>query len=163
MNFSKEQILSILEKVHDPEIPVLNVVEMGIVRNVELSGDAVRVDITPTYSGCPAMKMIEDDIAWALKDAGLMNVEVRTVHSPAWTTSWMSDETKVKLRDYGIAPPIAMKGNVVASPPLSSAIIPCPYCESGNTELRSTFGSTACKSYYFCKNCMQPFEHFKAI
>lgn len=163
MNFSKEQILSILKKVHDPEIPVLNVVEMGIVRNVELSGDAVRVDITPTYSGCPAMKMIEHDIAWALKSAGVMNVDVRTVHSPAWTTSWMTGVTKKKLKDYGIAPPMAVKDNAMASHPLSGVAIPCPYCDSGNTELRSAFGSTPCKSYYFCRNCMQPFEHFKAI
>ncbi len=163
MNISKEQILSILEKVHDPEIPVLNVIEMGIVRNVELSGDAVRVDITPTYSGCPAMKMIEDDIAWALKSAGVVNVEVRTIHSPAWTTSWMSGETKAKLKDYGIAPPTALNKNPAISHPMAGAIIPCPYCNSVDIELRSTFGSTPCKSFYFCKNCLQPFEHFKAI
>ena len=163
MAISKEQILSLLEKVHDPEIPVLNVVEMGIVRNVELNGDAVRVDIAPTYSGCPAMKMIEDDIAWALKSAGVLNVEVRTTHSPAWTTSCMSGETKKKLKDYGIAPPTVLNENVATSHPMAGAIIPCPYCESVDTELRSTFGSTACKCYYFCRNCMQPFEHFKAI
>jgi ring-1,2-phenylacetyl-CoA epoxidase subunit PaaD len=157
---TKEETFQFLTEINDPEIPVLNIVEMGIVKEVELQGDSVRVVITPTYSGCPAMKVIEEEIVSALQKKGFENVTTRTVFSPSWTTDWLSEETKRKLKEYGIAPP----GKASADD--SSRItknIHCPFCDSDNTELRSEFGSTACKSLHYCNNCQQPFEHFKCI
>jgi len=152
--------------VLDPEVPVLSVVELGIVRDVEFDGAAPVVVVTPTYSGCPAMQMIEDDILAALRAHGYAGARVRTTFSPPWTTDWMSDEAKEKLRGYGIAPPrrTAPGGELV---PLlrrrPAASVPCPYCGSQATTLRSEFGSTACKSMHYCDACHQPFEEFKAI
>ncbi|MGA9408083.1 MAG: 1,2-phenylacetyl-CoA epoxidase subunit PaaD [Bacteroidota bacterium] len=160
---TKEELLKILSEVHDPEIPVLNVVEMGIVRNVEFSRGAVNVDITPTYSGCPAMKVIEDDIVAALNLSGFTNIFVNTVYSPAWTTEWLSDSTKQKLKKYGIAPPGKSTGDVIVLLPTIKETVACPFCDSKETELRSDFGSTACKSFHYCNNCKQPFEHLKEI
>jgi ring-1,2-phenylacetyl-CoA epoxidase subunit PaaD len=160
---TKESLLRILTEVNDPEIPVLNIVEMGIVRNVEFTGDAVYVDITPTYSGCPAMKVIEDDIVIALKSKGYTNTFVNTVYSPAWTTNWLSNSTKEKLKSYGIAPPGKTADEVIVILPTIEATLACPFCESNETELRSDFGSTACKSIHYCNNCRQPFEHLKEI
>jgi len=160
---SKEELLNILSEVHDPEIPVLDVVEMGIVRNAEFSGGAVRVDITPTYSGCPAMRTIEEEIVGALKEKGYEDVLVNTVHSPAWTTEWLTDATKLKLKVYGIAPPGRIDNGVIVVLPAISGSIACPFCESRDTEVRSDFGSTACKSLHYCNSCRQPFEHFKEI
>ncbi len=124
----------------------------------------VAVDVTPTYSGCPAMQVIEQDIVTAFRASGYDRVEIRTVYSPVWTTDWLSDEAKAKLRAYGIAPP----GRAAAEPalvPLGPAIrhAACPYCGSSNTERKSQFGSTACKAIHYCHGCHQPFEEFKAI
>ena len=163
MSFSKQDLLEILTGVCDPEIPVLNIVEMGIVRDVEFIGNSVRVDITPTYSGCPAMKVIQDDIVVALNSRGFKNVSVNTVYSPAWTTAWLSDSTKLKLKEYGIAPPKESSNNVIVLLPTKDNSMICPFCDSSETQLRSEFGSTACKSLYYCNNCRQPFEHFKEI
>ena len=163
MSTKKETVLKILGGVCDPEIPVLNVVEMGIVQNVDVHGESVLVEITPTYSGCPAMRMIQDDIVAALTKSGYSDVRINTVHSPAWTTAGMSEESKQKLREYGIAPPRGSTGNVVVLLPGKEEELACPFCGSLRTELRSEFGSTACKSFYFCTGCRQPFEHFKDI
>ena len=160
---TKEKLLNILSEVHDPEIPVLNVVEMGIVRDVEFSGEAVHVEITPTYSGCPAMKIIEDDIIAAFRTNGYANIFVNTVYSPAWTTNRLSDSTKEKLKAYGIAPPGKSTNEVIILLPTIKETVACPFCESNETELRSEFGSTACKSIHYCNNCKQPFDHFKEI
>ena len=160
---SRAQLYEWLGEVMDPEVPVLSVVELGIVRDVALRDDVVEVDITPTYSGCPAMKMIEDDIVAALALRGLPRVRVRTVHSPAWTTDWMSDEAKAKLKAYGIAPPSPTREEELVPLMRRAERVRCPYCESPRTELRSEFGSTACKSIYYCTACMQPFELFKSI
>ena len=160
---TKEELLAILTAVHDPEIPVLNVVEMGIVRNVEFSGEAVHVEITPTYSGCPAMKIIEDDIIAAFRSNGYTDIFVNTVYSPAWTTNWISDSTKEKMKAYGIAPPGKSADAVIFLLPTLQETVACPFCESHETDLRSDFGSTACKSIHYCNNCRQPFEHFKEI
>ncbi len=160
---TKEELLNILREVHDPEIPIVNVVEMGIVRNVEFNGEAIRVEITPTYSGCPAMKIIEDDIIAAFKSNRYKNIFVDTVYSPAWTTHWLSDATKEKLKAYGIAPPGKSTDEVIVLLPTIKEAVPCPFCESNETELRSDFGSTACKAIHYCNNCKQPFEHFKEI
>ena len=160
---TKVEILGILSRIADPEIPVLNIVEMGIVRDAEVKGGTVHVDITPTYSGCPAMKVIQDDIVSALKAHGFPNVSVNTIYSPAWTTAWMSDATKLKLKEYGIAPPGNRTERVVVLIPGMKEVIPCPFCGSERTELRSEFGATACKSLLYCADCRQPFEYFKDI
>lgn len=158
---SDPTLFEFLREVPDPEIPVLNVVEMGIVRGATASGDTVTVTITPTYSGCPAMREIESDIRRTLQRHGYRNVVVETVFAPPWTTDWLSDEAKEKLRRYGIAPP----GKVVDDPLVTirprAEVIPCPYCGGKSTSLQSEFGSTACKSLHVCHGCHQPFEHFK--
>lgn len=158
---TQEQILEYLSEITDPEIPVLNIVEMGIIRSVSFHNEKVCVTITPTYSGCPAMKMIEDNIVEKLKEKGCENVELKTVFAPTWTTDWLSEETKMKLRNARIAPPSRIVGKCIAKNFPDS--LACPYCASANTELRSAFGSTACKSFYYCNECLQPFEKFKEI
>lgn len=157
MTNTKEEILKLLENIYDPEIPVLNVVEMGIVRNINVKDGGCEIEITPTYSGCPAMKTIEDEIIDLLSDEGVDNVKVKKVYSPAWTTDWMSEKTKIKLSEYGIAPP---EGNAEE---FIFKKITCPFCKSTNTKLTSEFGSTSCKSLHYCNSCSQPFEHFKCI
>ena len=161
---SSDEILAILDEVKDPEVPVLSVVELGIVRDVSVSDEQIVVTITPTYSGCPAMREIESSIRAALAERGLRPVELRTVYSPAWTTDWIGPEAREKLRAYGIAPP----GRVLAVEEFTplrrrAAIVACPYCGATETEQRSEFGSTACKSIWYCRSCLQPFEEFKAI
>lgn len=155
-------ILDYLKEVEDPEIPVLNVVEMGIVRSVELEKDKVVVRITPTYSGCPAMNAIEQEIRLKLVEKGFTNHQVRTDYTQAWTSDWITDEAREKLRNYGIAPPDerSFEGRFTE---LDEKVIACPYCNSIETRLESKFGSTACKAQYFCEGCHQPFEHFKCI
>ena len=160
---TKEELFKILAGVHDPEIPALNIVEMGIVRDAEFNGGAIRVEITPTYSGCPAMKIIEDDIIAALRSAGHENAFVTTVYSPAWTTEWLNDSTKQKLKAIGIAPPGKIAGEVLLLIPTIQETVACPFCDSKETEVRSDFGSTACKSIHYCNQCKQPFEHLKKI
>lgn len=151
--------LTLLEAVKDPEVPVLSVVELGVVRGVEVEGTRAIVTITPTYSGCPAMKVMEDEISAALKAGGFEAVEVRTVYAPAWTTDWIPEPAREKLRAYGIAPPGSAGGPVTLGPTVRR--VACPFCGSGNTEVQSEFGSTACKSLHVCHSCRQPFEHFK--
>ncbi len=161
---SRDDVYAILGDVRDPEVPVLSVVELGIVRGVEPEGDGVVVDITPTYSGCPAMHEIERSIVGALAARGV-NGRVRVVYSPAWTTDWIGEEAREKLRRYGIAPPQPARAHeevlipILRRPPA----VTCPFCGSRDTETRSEFGSTACKSLQFCNACHQPFEHFKAF
>ena len=165
--FDRERILEILREVKDPELPFVDIVELGIVRDVVLDGDALRVDITPTYSGCPAMQVIEREVGEVLEAAGFPGVEVRTVFSPPWTTDWMSDATKQKFREYGIAPPgsVADGGGIaeLVSIRRSQPAAECPFCGSSNTVEKSEFGSTACKSIHFCNACHQPFDRFKAF
>lgn len=162
----RDQIFVILDHVKDPEVPVLSVVELGIVRDVYVADGAVTVRITPTYSGCPAMRVIEEEIRAALVEHGVSAVKLETVYAPAWTTDWMSDESKGKLEAYGIAAP----GTAPHEPLVSLTRAParaespaCPYCHSRNTEVRSEFGSTACKAIGYCRSCSQPFEIFKAL
>ncbi|MFA6467863.1 MAG: 1,2-phenylacetyl-CoA epoxidase subunit PaaD [Bacteroidota bacterium] len=157
--WSIDSIKELLSTISDPEIPAISIVELGIVRDVLLTGELVEVVITPTYSGCPAMKMIEDDIRRVLKEAGITSVAVTTIFSPAWTTDWLSEAAKSKMKQYGIAPPAH-----VAVPHLLQINFPkiiCPQCNSTETTIQSEFGSTACKAYYFCRSCRQAFEYFK--
>ena len=162
---SKEEIWSYLEEVIDPEIPVLNVVEMGIVRDVEFIENQIVVKITPTYSGCPAMNAIENAIQEKLIEKGIESFKVVTDFKESWTTDWMTDHAKKKLKEYGIAPPekTGDDSDFLTSLKSSQKIVPCPYCDSMDTKLQSEFGSTACKSQYYCNECNQPFEHFKCI
>ena len=162
---TRDDIFAILDEVMDPEVPVLSVVELGIVRDVALDGSAVVVTITPTYSGCPAMRVIEDEITAALAMRGLSPVRLETVYAPAWTTDWMTAEAREKLRAYGIAPPGRAQNDalIVLTRAPAAARVVCPYCGSQDTEVRSEFGSTACKSICYCGACEQPFEAFKAI
>lgn len=146
--------------VADPEVPVLTIEDLGVLRAVEVDGDAVHVDITPTYSGCPAMDAIRDDIILALTAAGCARVDVRLVLSPAWTTDWMTDAGKGKLAAYGIAPPSGRAA--VGQGPIRLAIsVRCPRCGSLDTREVSRFGSTSCKALYECHACLEPFDHFK--
>ncbi len=159
--FNEKAIWLLLESIPDPEVPAISIVELGVVRAVRVFDDHVEVDITPTYSGCPALKTMEEDIIKKLTDDG-MKVVIKTIFKPAWTTDWMSDAAKQKLKEYGIAPPEKLTfehllplGNPHNNP------IACPFCDSRNTKITSQFGSTACKALYFCDHCHQPFEHFK--
>jgi ring-1,2-phenylacetyl-CoA epoxidase subunit PaaD len=161
---TRDTILEILDTVQDPEVPVLSVRELGIVRDVTIDdAGAVTVTVTPTYSGCPAIQVIEDDILTALYDAGITNAHVATSYAPAWTTDWIGPEARAKLKAYGIAPPRpAEQGGLVQL--LRARTAPsCPYCDSRDTEIRSEFGPTACKSVCWCRSCGQPFEEFKAF
>lgn len=162
---SVRKIWNWLEKVTDPEIPVLNVVEMGIVRDVFINDEKLTVTITPTYSGCPAMNVIETDIKIKLLENGIQNFEVITDYEESWTTDWMTDNARKKLKNYGIAPPskVSPKTDLLTSLKHSNKRVPCPYCNSLDTKLQSHFGSTACKAQHYCNGCHQPFEHFKCI
>jgi ring-1,2-phenylacetyl-CoA epoxidase subunit PaaD len=162
-----ERAWEVLQTVLDPEVPALSVCDLGIVRDVLEHGDHLEVVLTPTYSGCPATEVIASDVRDAVTKAGLGPVRVSLRRAPAWTTDWISDEGKRKLRVYGIAPPgptLPEGGAPIrivrrrAEPALA-----CPHCGSTHTEQLSAFGSTACKSLYRCLTCREPFEHFKAI
>ncbi len=145
-------------RVVDPEIPVLTIADLGVLRNVTVSDGQVEVAITPTYSGCPAMNMIALEIEMALEREGIKNSVVRTVLSPAWTTEWMSDEGRKKLKDYGIAPPKTGGGRRAL---FGEEQVACPQCGSVDTEVLSEFGSTSCKALWRCTACREPFEYFK--
>ncbi|MGN6311668.1 MAG: 1,2-phenylacetyl-CoA epoxidase subunit PaaD [Xanthobacteraceae bacterium] len=145
-------------QVVDPEIPVLTIADLGVLRDVSVHDGEIEVAITPTYSGCPAMNMIAVEIEVALERAGLRKPTVRTVLSPAWTTDWMSDDGRRKLRDYGIAPPQAGSGRRAL---FGVEQVACPQCGSTDTETLSEFGSTSCKALWRCKSCREPFDYFK--
>jgi ring-1,2-phenylacetyl-CoA epoxidase subunit PaaD len=163
MNITPDAILTLLHEVKDPELPMLDVVELGIVRAVDITEGHVHVDITPTYTGCPALKMIEDDIITALAAHDIVDVSVRTVYAPAWTTDWLSAEAKEKLREAGIAPPSRVEPEPLVMLERAPRSIVCPFCGSSNTEERSEFGSTACKAIHYCNSCHQPFDRFKTL
>lgn len=157
---TKEKILSTLETVTDPEVPVLSVIDLGIVRDVILSEEEVEVVITPTYSGCPAMDVIAVNIRIALSMLGFKHTKITHVLSPAWTTDWISEAGKRKLKDYGIAPPNP-KQQVCRDELFAEEAIQCPHCNSWHTHRVSEFGSTACKALYVCDDCKEPFDYFK--
>ena len=158
--YSRDEILRWLGQVPDPEIPVLSITDLGIVRDVEI-GERVTVALAPTYSGCPATEVIEKSVLDALQDHGIDDVEIKRVLSPPWTTDWITDEGRGKLRDYGIAPP--EKGAGKRALLRGERQVACPRCASTATELVSEFGSTACKASYRCSECLEPFEYFKCI
>ena len=161
---SIEHIWTLLDQVKDPEIPIISIVELGIAREVLVADEEIKVVITPTYSGCPAMREIESDIKTVLADHGYPEVVIKTILSPAWTTDWISKRGSDKLREYGIAPPqpvrsAANSATVVALQPH----IRCPRCDSLQTRQISEFGSTACKALYQCRSCLEPFDYFKPL
>jgi ring-1,2-phenylacetyl-CoA epoxidase subunit PaaD len=161
-----ERIWAALAGVVDPEIQVLTVLDLGIVREVSVDGGAVEVVITPTYSGCPATHVIEESIRRALAEAGFAEVRIRTSLSPAWTTDWMSADGKAKLARFGIAAPGPRAPDTPASVRFvraTPAAVACPHCGSANTERVAEFGSTACKALYRCRDCREPFDYFKPI
>lgn len=156
MKLEKNKILKILEAVTDPEVPVLSVLDLGIIRKIEFENNDPVITVTTTYSGCPATEVINTDIRMALLEHGYKNIVIKNQLSPAWTTDWMSEEGKRKLKEYGIAPPQTRSDG----PGLTSGVI-CPQCNSINTKMVSEFGSTACKALYQCKDCQEPFDYFK--
>ena len=163
MNLTKEHIFSLLSEIPDPEIPVITIVELGVIRDIEITdSNSISLKITPTYSGCPAMKQIEDDVRKKLSENGFTNITINTIFSPPWTTDWITSEAKEKLRKYGIAPPehsTEDKSWLTGK----TKTIACPRCKSQNTKLISQFGSTACKALYQCQDCLEPFDYFKCI
>ena len=153
-----KEIWELLQSVFDPEIPVLSVADLGVVRDIVVQDNAVEVIITPTYSGCPAMDMISMNIKMELLSHGYRNVKITQMLSPAWTTDWMSENGKRKLEEYGIAPPI---GKSFEKKYLEQLKVECPHCGSTNTKLISEFGSTSCKALFQCDDCREPFDYFK--
>jgi ring-1,2-phenylacetyl-CoA epoxidase subunit PaaD len=157
----EKKIWSILETVTDPEIPVLTITDLGILRDIKINDEEIEVIITPTYTGCPAMDMISMNIKLALLEQGYKKIKITSVLSPVWTTDWMSEDGKRKLKEYGIAPPNP-KQQVCDDKLFAAAeAIQCPHCESWHTHRISEFGSTACKALYQCDDCKEPFDYFK--
>lgn len=158
---SKEWIMTLLEQVKDPEVPVLSIVDLGIIREVNINDNQVEIIITPTYSGCPAMDAIQLDIRLKLIEQEIRNLTIKTVLHPAWTTDWMSEEGKRKLKEYGIAPPNPKQQVCRQDLFVSDEAVACPRCGSYHTKRISEFGSTACKALYQCEDCREPFDYFK--
>lgn len=160
---STQRIWKALGEIPDPEVPAISIVDLGIVRDVRLAeDDAVTVVITPTYSGCPAMYEIGEDVKKKINTLGYSQVSVETQLSPAWTTDWMNEETREKLRQFGIAPPCGQSSDLTHEVFLVP-VVPCPQCGSHDTKRVSEFGSTACKAHYQCNVCLEPFDYFKVI
>ncbi|MET3206713.1 1,2-phenylacetyl-CoA epoxidase subunit PaaD [Pseudarthrobacter sp. S3] len=159
----QQQAWDIAATVCDPEIPVLTIEDLGILRDVQAEGKSVRVTITPTYSGCPAMDAIRDDLKTAFAKEGY-TAEVDLVLAPAWTTDWMTEAGKAKLQEYGIAPPSGMAAAGGHHGPIRLQMaVKCPQCSSLNTKELTRFGSTSCKALYVCKDCLEPFDYFKVL
>lgn len=157
-SINKEYIRQLLEAVSDPEIPVLSVIDLGVVREIDVTADEIHIVITPTYSGCPAMHVMEFNIRKAIAHLG-KKIDVKTVLSPAWTTDWMTESGKQKLKEYGIAPPMDEIDRETLF--ADEVNVPCPKCNSTNTRAVSRFGSTSCKAHYQCNACKEPFDYFK--
>lgn len=153
-----ERARRVAATVVDPEVPVLTIEDLGVLRDVTVDAGRVTVTITPTYSGCPAVDTVRDDLLLALTDAGFDDVAVRLTLAPAWTTDWMSESGKEKLRAYGIAPPT---GRAAVGPIRVALAVKCPRCGSLDTRELARFGSTSCKALYECRACLEPFDHFK--
>lgn len=162
MPFDETQIRNFLNEVMDPEVPVLSILDLGIVKNIFSNNEKTEITITPTYTGCPAMKVIEDDIKTKLREKGIENIHIKTVYAPAWTTDWISESGKEKLKKYGIAPPEKTSSDKSLLTGKEKKVA-CPRCHSLHTEMISQFGSTACKALYKCLDCLEPFDYFKCI
>lgn len=160
-NISEQYIRNILAAVCDPEVPVLSITDLGIVREIKTTGDEIEIIITPTYSGCPAMDVMTMNIRMALLEHGYHKIKITSVLSPAWTTDWMSEEGKRKLKEYGIAPPNPKQQVCDQQLFAPNEAVQCPHCNSYHTLRISEFGSTACKALYQCEECKEPFDYFK--
>ncbi len=158
---SESSVWEALEDVKDPEIPVLSIVELGVVRTVSVNGDKALVEITPTFSACPAYQVMVSSVKAKLRELGARQVEVRTILSPPWTTDWLSDEAREKLRQFGLAVPARHGGQLDAAIDAGAAV--CPYCGSSNTRQTNSFGCTPCRAIAFCEDCRQPFEQLKPV
>lgn len=163
MSPAEQIIIDEIKAIPDPEIPVITIEELGILKSISVENNILNVTITPTYTGCPAMQHIENDIKKVAEKHFLKNYKINTVLSPAWTTDWISDSAKEKLRAYGIAPPEKTSLSKAVLLGKAERIVKCPQCGSSNTEMINQFGSTACKALYKCKDCMEPFDYFKCI
>jgi len=160
--YKEEEVFKLLSEIQDPEVPALTISDLGMLRAVKKDGGFFEITITPTFTGCPAMKTIEEEISIRLRNAGISDFKIKTVLAPAWTTDWISEDGIKKLREYGIAPPSSSAAahlKAIAEGRQVKSV--CPFCNSENTRLTSAFGSTACKSLHYCNNCNQPFEEFK--
>ncbi len=158
---SVEKIKSILQQVMDPEVPVLSVIDLGIIRDIVIGDNETEIIITPTYSGCPAMDVISTNIKMELLANGFNTIKITTVLSPAWTTDWMTEEGKLKLKEYGIAPPNPKQQVCHTDLFTPHEAVQCPHCNSYHTHRVSEFGSTACKALFQCDDCKEPFDYFK--
>jgi len=158
--YSEQQIWTWLADVPDPEIPVVSVIDLGMIRKVNVSRAGVEVGVSPTYSGCPATEVIESSIVSRLRDEGIQAVTIKRIVSPPWTTDWITESGKDKLREYGIVPPV---GSASKRALLGKGAVHCPRCGTDRTSVVSEFGSTACKASYKCDECLEPFEYFKCI
>lgn len=159
---SIEKVWEVLKTIPDPEIPVITIVELGVVRDVKIEDESIKIQITPTYTGCPATNVFEQDIRTEMTKLGFTTIDISFQYNPAWTTDWLGEEAREKLREFGIAPPQGTttdKSFLLGEKP----VVKCPQCRSENTEMTSQFGSTACKSLYKCKDCLEPFDYFKCI
>ena len=163
MRMNSDQLWKLLDEVKDPEIPVISLVDLGVIRSVDFTDSGTPIiTITPTYSGCPAMQVMEEDISVRLKLAGIKSFEIKTVLAPAWTTDWITEKGRKALQDYGIAPPeqtTSDKSALLGHP----KNVTCPHCKSRETKMLSQFGSTPCKALYQCNHCKEPFDYFKCI
>lgn len=157
---NEEQIWKALEAVPDPEIPVVSVIDMGMVREVQLEGEYVEVTFTPTFSGCPALHVIKESIEQAVRELGAKHVEVKSTLTPPWSTDWIKEDARERLRQYGIAPPAPAGEGLIQ---LETHPVRCPRCDSLNVRMTASFGPTLCKRMYVCENCKEPFEGFKSV
>ena len=157
---TEQRVWAWLEEVPDPEIPVVSVVDLGMIRRVNVTDGGVEVEVSPTYSGCPATEVIEAGILERIRNGGIDAVSIKRVLSPPWTTDWISDSGRQKLREYGIAPPV---GSASKRELLGKPAVRCPRCGAAETTVVAEFGSTACKASYKCDQCLEPFEYFKCI
>lgn len=160
MRLREELLWDALQEVKDPEIPAISLVEMGIVREIELKGNEIVVTMTPTFSGCPALVEMKTLIKEKMLEMGADSVEVKSVLSPAWTSDWITEDGRRKLKAFGLAPPPQHGGNIVLT---FFDPVTCPYCDSQNTSLKNSFGSTLCRMIYYCNDCQDSFEQFKAL
>tara|TARA_B110000483_G_C18134441_1_gene518921 strand:+ start:313 stop:816 length:504 start_codon:yes stop_codon:yes gene_type:complete len=163
IKMTETEVFNVLSQIPDPEIPVISIKDLGILQGVKIENNQVFIDITPTYSGCPAMKLVEDLIHESLAGKGFDSVQVISKLTPVWTTDWLSDDAKRRLEEFGIAPPEKTSPNKSWLSAEGPKIIRCPLCKSENTIMVSQFGSTACKAHYKCADCLEPFDYFKCI
>ncbi|MEM7347863.1 MAG: 1,2-phenylacetyl-CoA epoxidase subunit PaaD [Chloroflexota bacterium] len=161
MTITVDTVWQALDDVKDPEIPVVSLVEMGIIRQVEIADNAAKVTMTPTFSGCPALHVMEEEITAKLQEMGFDSVEVKRSLNPPWSSDWITDEARQKLKQFGLAPPRRHGGNLEIM--LFETVSTCPYCDSPNTSVKNEFGPTRCRSIHYCNNCQQPFEQFKPL